>query len=92
MFVFKFEVSGLKLKELLCGPENLIFHASIESSEYREAVAGKTCPTPPFSVNYLRLAGNEGMEKKMETTTMGYIGTAIRIHFILRKPNKPKVK
>ena len=31
----------------------------------------------------LWLAGNEGIEKKMETTettTMGYIGTTIRIH------------
>ena len=26
---------------------------------------------------YLWLAGNEGMEKKMETTIMGYIGTTI---------------
>ena len=90
MFVFKFEVSGLKLKELLCSPESLIFHASIESSEYREAVDGRTCPTPPFSVNYLRLAGSEGMEKKMETVIMGNIGTAIRINFIPKKP-KPKV-
>ena len=29
---------------------------------------------------YLWLAGNEVMEKKMETTIMGYIGTTIRIH------------
>ena len=27
----------------------------------------------------LWLAGNEGMEKTMETTIMGYIGTSIRI-------------
>ena len=27
---------------------------------------------------YLWLAANEGMEKKMETTKMGYIGTSIR--------------
>ena len=24
--------------------------------------------------------GNDGMEKKMETTIMGYIGTTLRIH------------
>ena len=29
---------------------------------------------------YLWLAGNEGIEKQMETTIMGYIGTTIRIH------------
>ena len=29
---------------------------------------------------YLRLAGNEGMEKKMETTILGYIGTTLRMH------------
>ena len=29
---------------------------------------------------YLWLAGNEGLETKMETTIMGYIGTSIRIH------------
>ena len=28
-------------------------------------------------------AGNDGMEKKIETTTMGYIGNAIRIHFFI---------
>ena len=28
----------------------------------------------------LCLAGNEGMEKNMETTIMGYIRTAVRIH------------
>ena len=28
----------------------------------------------------LWLAGNEGMEKEMETITMGYIGTTRKIH------------
>ena len=28
----------------------------------------------------LRLAGNEGMEKKMETTIMGYVGITMRVH------------
>ena len=31
---------------------------------------------------YLWLAGNEGMEKIMETTAMGYLGTTI-LHFSL---------
>ena len=31
-------------------------------------------------MTYFWLAANGGMEKKIETTTMGYIGTAIRIH------------
>ena len=32
-------------------------------------------------------AGNDGMEKEMETTFLGYTGTTIRIHsFIPRKP------
>ena len=35
---------------------------------------------PPFS--YLWLVGNEGTEKKMETTTMGYIGTAVKDSFL----------
>ena len=34
-------------------------------------------------LTFLWLAGNEGMEKKMETTIMGYIGTTIRIHSFL---------
>ena len=29
---------------------------------------------------YLCSAGNEGMEKKMDTTIMGYVGTTLRIH------------
>ena len=29
---------------------------------------------------YLWLAGNEGMEKKMETTKMGHLGTTISIY------------
>ena len=41
----------------------------------------------PFS--YLGLAGNERMEKTMETTTMGYIGTTLRIHSFI--PSYPKV-
>ena len=32
----------------------------------------------PYS--YIWLAGNEGMEKKVETFITGYIGTTIRIH------------
>ena len=28
----------------------------------------------------LWLAGNQGLDKKMETTIMGYIGISIRIH------------
>ena len=28
----------------------------------------------------LWLAGNEGMEKKTETTILGYIGSSVRIH------------
>ena len=27
--------------------------------------------------------GNEGMEKNMETTIMGYIGTTVRIHSLV---------
>ena len=34
-------------------------------------------------LTYLWLAGNEGREKKMETTIMGYIGTTVRIHFFI---------
>ena len=34
-------------------------------------------------ITYLWLAGNEGMEKTMDTTTMGYIGTTIGIHFLM---------
>ena len=41
----------------------------------------------PFS--YLGLAGCERMEKTMETTTMGYIGTTLRIHSFI--PSYPKV-
>ena len=32
---------------------------------------------------YLWLAGNEAMEKKVETTIMSYIETTIRIHILL---------
>ena len=31
----------------------------------------------------LWLPGNEGMEKKMEITIMGYMGTTIRIHYFI---------
>ena len=31
-------------------------------------------------ITYLWLAGNEGMEKKMETTVLDYIANTIRIH------------
>ena len=34
----------------------------------------------PCSSSYLWLAENEGMQKKTETTKMGYLGTTIRIH------------
>ena len=30
--------------------------------------------------SHLELAGNEGMEKRMQTTIVGHIGTTIRIH------------
>ena len=33
-----------------------------------------------LSSTYLWLAGNEGMEKKLVTTIVGYIGTTRRIH------------
>ena len=39
---------------------------------------GMGLPKPTLS--YLWLARNEGMEKKVETTIMGYIGTTIAIH------------
>ena len=41
-------------------------------------------PVEPLSASKsiagLWLAGKEGMEKKMETTIMGHIGTTIRVH------------
>ena len=37
-------------------------------------------PTLPPQISYLWLAGNEGMDKTMETTIKDYIGTTIRIH------------
>ena len=38
-------------------------------------------------ISYLWLAGDEDMEKYMETTIMGYIGTTIRTHsFITSQP------
>ena len=41
-------------------------------------------PAKPCPLVHARLAGNEGMEQTMVTTTiMGYIGTTIRIHFSL---------
>ena len=36
----------------------------------------------------LWLAGDEGMEKRTETTIMGYIGITIRIHSFI--PSQPK--
>ena len=40
---------------------------------------------------FLLVAGNEGMEKKLETAIMGYyIGISIRIHSFL--PSSPKVR
>ena len=36
-----------------------------------------------------RVSGLEGVEKKMETTVMGYVGTTIRIHSFF--PSLPKV-
>ena len=44
---------------------------------------------PQWQFTYLWLAGNEGMEKKMETTIMGYVGTSIRIQSFI--PGQPKV-
>ena len=38
----------------------------------------------------LWLAGNEGMGKKMETPTMGYIGTTIRIHSFIPSYNNQR--
>ena len=35
-------------------------------------------------------AGNEGMEKNMETTIMGYIGTALRIRSFIRSSPKAR--
>ena len=37
-----------------------------------------------------RVWGVEGMEKTMETTMMGYIGTTVRIHSFI--PSQPKVR
>ena len=31
-------------------------------------------------LTYLWLAGNEGIDKKMETTIIGHLGTTVRIH------------
>ena len=36
-----------------------------------------------------RVWGLEGMEKKLETTRMGYMGTTVRIHSFI--PSQPKV-
>ena len=38
----------------------------------------------------LGLAGNEGMEKNIETTKMGFIGTTIRIHSCI--PSQPMAR
>ena len=40
--------------------------------------------------DWLLVSWNEGMEKNMETTIMGYIGTTIRIHSFI--PSKPKAR
>ena len=40
--------------------------------------------------SYLWLAGNEGMEKKMETAIKWYIGTTTGIHSFL--PSQPTVR
>ena len=40
-------------------------------------------------ITFLFLAGNAGMEKKMETSIMACIGTDIGIHSII--PSKPNV-
>ena len=39
--------------------------------------------SPGIPLSYLWLAGNEGMQKKMETTKMGYRGTTMRIHSLI---------
>ena len=44
----------------------------------------------PQAKTYLRLAGNEGMDKKMETTITGCIGTTLRIHSFI--PSYPWVR
>ena len=49
-----------------------------------EAGLGSILPGPTkqeheMFPNFPQTAGNEGMEKKMETTIMGYTGTTIRI-------------
>ena len=42
-----------------------------------------------ITVGDLWLAGNEGMEKNMETIIMGYIGTYIRIHSFIPSYSPP---
>ena len=46
----------------------------------RRTARGRLCRRHVTAYVVIWLAGNEGMEKNMETTVIGYIGTTIRIH------------
>ena len=58
---------------------------------------GQESPAPSFhhddhytSITGFWSAGNEGMERKMQLTIMGYIGPTIRIHSFI--PSQPKIR
>ena len=52
------------------------YHAGTMIRLCSGSVYHANCREPAFPcLSYLRLAGNEGMEKKMETTVMGYKDT-----------------
>ena len=56
-------------------------HQSPSATEVvQRAGRGDQAVQETFRFSGLWLAGNGGMEKKMETTIMGYIGTTIRVH------------
>ena len=59
----------------LCKPESCV----LDMSGVRVALQ-RIPSSPGKQLTYPWLAKNEGMEKKMETTIMGFIGTTIRIY------------
>ena len=62
-------------------------HRSFQEGVSQNSVISQTtmenlapCDSDHFRLNYLWLAGNEGMEKNMATTRMVYVGTTATIH------------
>ena len=62
-------------------PSLKLSHCTSQLKERRAKL--EVFPKVVLDITGLWLAGKEGMEKKMETTKMGYLGTTTRIYLFI---------